>query len=1010
MKMKKEKNQEKSNKTIEFLIEKSDLITETDGDKTVTDESEGRYEIIEELARGGSGRVLGVMDRHIGRKIAMKELLSDSVKPPSENEDPQKTAMRNRFLREAKLTGRLEHPAIIPVYEIGRHQNGTFYYTMRLIKGKTLLQAIRKCDSLEERLELLPYFYNVCNAVAYSHSKGVINRDLKPSNVMIGEFGETVVLDWGLAKLKGSDEMIFMQYENFGVGETIVGQAIGTPSYMPPEQAEGKIEEIDELSDIYSLGAILYQILTGIPPFSGKSVDEIIRKVLTEKVENATKRNKDIPPELAAIAGKALSKKKKERYAAVGEMLEDLSSYLSGRKVRVYRYSLFESLKFAASRHKAVATSSFIILAVAVIAAIYIMMALNRETKAREEAEHGRMMANYRTAQAFSEKSDKLEAGKSYIASRVYAAAAMYYNPLNKKSPEYNPDFSVNSDEGIDILSSAVSKFYMKNFHRGAVFEKDTFTGCRISAAAASEDGKVIATGCRGGEVTLFSFPDLSRIYKFDLRNAVKEFRFSPDGEKLEVLLSNSEAAEINIVEKTVTASVGKGFEADSAVLEAAKSNLYQKENDFITSAAPCSYGKSLIAGTEKGHIAVFSSETGEISNTLSFRSSPILSISCRSSENLFITASKEGKAVVWDLLKLIPLFAIDGHDSAVVSAFFIGNDFIATAGEEGFLRIWKKYVKKETGLFKSTFSGLRKALLVKGFTAVTQNGENKISIVSKNDGFLSEEYEENFPISDFHVSKDGRFLAVAGKNGILKLYDREKKETKELKTGNEEILSVKISPDSAFVSLSCGEKIRLVRLENFETKTAECGNPALQGLGFAPDGKKLAAICSGEIRFFSIPELIEENKIGIEGRNAQSLEFIRNSNIAVGFDKGTLSHIDTSNNSIIDFRGKLDETAKIAVSEDGLFVATTDENAAVRIWDVNEHKLIFAIPTDKEPACVFFEPEQNLTGICDGENLKFYPIEAPDLNLPAFELLRRMEKEAGMKLNDFYLEIPKSE
>ena len=1006
--MKKAKKQEKSDKTVEFLIEKPDSPSERTDEKTVTDEPAGRYEIIEELAHGGSGKVLVVFDRHIGRKIAMKELISDSIKPPSENDDPQKTAMRNRFLREAKLTGRLEHPAIVPVYEIGRHANGAYYYTMRLIKGKTLLQAIRKSSSLEERLELLPHFFNICNAVAYSHSKGVINRDLKPSNVMIGEFGETVVLDWGLAKIKDSDEIIFVRHENFGVGETVVGQAIGTPSYMPPEQAEGKIGEIDELSDIYSLGAILYQILTGVTPFSGKTTDEIIKKVLTEKAENATKRNKDIPPELAAIAEKALSKKKKDRYATVADMLDDLTSYFSGKKVGVYRYSLFESLKHAAVRHKTVTISSFVIFVIAILSTIQIAVALSREKSAREEAERGKMTANYRTAQAFSEKSDKLDTEKSYIASRVYAAAAMYYNPLNKKSPEYNPEFAINSGDGEEILSKAASKFYIKNFHRGAVFEKDTYLGCRISAAAASEDGNIVATGCSNGEVSLFNFPALTQIYKFDLKNGVKKFRFRPDAKKLDVLLSNNETIEINIAEKTAETSAEKGFETHSGILETAGAELYQKEKDSIVSSAFSPDGKLLFAGTEKGKIAVFSTEAKKIENVLSFRNSPVTDINFDLEGNLFLTASKEGKTTVWDSRQLIPLFVIDGHNSVVTSAFFAGEDYILTAGEEGFLRVWKKHDKKVTKLFDFTFPDLRKALLVKGFTAVTLNGGNKIMVVSKNADFLPEEYTENFQISDFDVSKDAGFFVVTGKDGTFKLYDRIKKERKEMNIAGGEILSVRISPDSGFALVSAASELHLIDLGTFETREAKCENPVPQGIDFSPDGKKSAAICGGEIQFFSIPKFTAENKIGIEGRKAESIEFMSDFNFVAGFDKGILSHFDTSSNSIIDFSGKFGRTAKIAVSKDGLFVATTEENAVVKLWNTREHKLILTISTDKKPECVFFEPEENLLGICDGENLKFYPVDAPDLNLTAAELLRKMENEAGMELKDFYLEIPK--
>ena len=220
---------------------------------------------------------------------------------------------------------------------------------------------------------------------------------------------------------------------------------------------------------------------------------------------------------------------------------------------------------------------------------------------------------------------------------------------------------------------------------------------------------------------------------------------------------------------------------------------------------------------------------------------------------------------------------------------------------------------------------------------------------------------------------------------------------------------AVKISPDSGLVLVSSVLGLHLVDLETFETKDAKCENPVPQGIGFSPDGKKSAAVCGGEIRFFSIPKFTAENKIGIEGRKALSIEFMRDSNIVAGFDKGILSHIDTSSKSIIDFSGKFDKAARIAVSKEGFFVASTEENASVKLWNAREHKLMLTISTDKKPECVFFEPEENLLGICDGENLKFYPVDAPDLKLSSWELLRKMEKEAGMELKDFYLEIPES-
>ena len=157
-----------------MAVDSTTVPADNTSDRLITDETPGRYVMQGEMARGGAGRVMVALDRHIGREIAMKELLLDlqDKRDGKVRNDPQTVSLRNRFLREARVTGQLEHPSIVSVYEIGRHPDGVFYYTMRMVKGKTLSKAIRQCSSLEDRLELLPHFYNVCNAVAYAHSKG----------------------------------------------------------------------------------------------------------------------------------------------------------------------------------------------------------------------------------------------------------------------------------------------------------------------------------------------------------------------------------------------------------------------------------------------------------------------------------------------------------------------------------------------------------------------------------------------------------------------------------------------------------------------------------------------------------------------------------------------------------------------------------------------------------------------------------------------------------------------
>ncbi|CAN0591236.1 unnamed protein product, partial [Laminaria digitata] len=169
-------------------------------DLQVTEEHEGRYSGEREVGRGGLGRGAATYDRHLARQVAKKELLTAEQEAAQAGSGSQSQAVA-RFLREARVTAQLEHPNIVPVYELGRRDGGELYYTMKLVRGRTLKAAIAAADDMQDRLSLLSHFVDLCQAIAYAHSRGVIHRDIKPDNVMIGEFGETLVLDWGVAKL-----------------------------------------------------------------------------------------------------------------------------------------------------------------------------------------------------------------------------------------------------------------------------------------------------------------------------------------------------------------------------------------------------------------------------------------------------------------------------------------------------------------------------------------------------------------------------------------------------------------------------------------------------------------------------------------------------------------------------------------------------------------------------------------------------------------------------------------
>jgi serine/threonine-protein kinase len=275
-------------------------------------------------------------DASVGRDVALKELRPERVGNPT---------VWARFLKEAQVTGQLEHPGIVPVYEVGcRTEDKQPFYTMRFVRGRTLAEATAayhrrratgEAGPLELR-ELLTAFVGVCNAVAYAHSRGVLHRDLKPQNVILGDYGEVIVLDWGLAKLmdRPDDEAAPLDLPTDGQAEwTMQGQVLGTPAYMAPEQAEGRLDLLGPASDVHGLGAILYEILTGQPPFQGDDTTAVLRKVVHETPPRPRSLTKGTPKALEAVCLKALAKKPAARYGTAKELAADVQRWLAGEPV-----------------------------------------------------------------------------------------------------------------------------------------------------------------------------------------------------------------------------------------------------------------------------------------------------------------------------------------------------------------------------------------------------------------------------------------------------------------------------------------------------------------------------------------------------------------------------------------------------------------------------------------------------------------------------------------------------
>jgi serine/threonine protein kinase len=459
-----------------------------------------RYLVDQELARGGMGAVMRAVDCDIRREVAVKYLL---------NQDNPHS--KTRFVEEAQITGQLEHPNIVPIHELGMDGNGRLFFTMKMVKGRSLSQVLDELRQSPQSADkdwplgrLLNIFVSACNALAYAHSRGVVHRDLKPANLMIGDFGEVYVMDWGLAKVlqdpiaapvaapvavpvvaqnAKSDEFAQFMEQQAAAGRAIPaapaqpapppmaipvlasdsgplscarvstsredtdltqeGAVMGTPVYMPPEQALGKIQEIDQRSDVYSLGAILYEMLTLQPPIDKEGgYTSVLMRVTQGQIQPPEERSPErlragkIPRELSAIALKALAKEPKDRYQTVEGLRQDIERFQEGRSVSAKEDSKRELIWKFIKRNKGFSAATAGALLVLLVV-VWLFTAANYRARLRAEEANAAMVQEQnakreqgkKSAPLFLASAQRSENAKDFDYALAQVEVALEYDP-----------------------------------------------------------------------------------------------------------------------------------------------------------------------------------------------------------------------------------------------------------------------------------------------------------------------------------------------------------------------------------------------------------------------------------------------------------------------------------------------------------------------------------------------------------------------------------------------------
>ncbi|MBK8236142.1 MAG: protein kinase [Deltaproteobacteria bacterium] len=505
-----------------------------------------RYEIRGEVGRGGQSRVLRAYDRQLDREVALKQFVATWA---SCGEGPSPA---DRCLREVRVTGALSHPAIVPIHDMGMRRSGAPFYTMPIIEGPTLADVVERTPTTQARLRLLPHVVQVCQAVAYAHGKGFLHRDIKPANIMVGGFGQTLLLDWGLARLPGDGLDTSGSSDLHGSSTTVDGVVMGTPAYMSPEQASGDLAAVGQWSDVWGLGAVLYFVLCGHTPFRGSDVSDTLHRVRDGVVLPIDPPDGEVPPELKAIVRKAMAAAPRDRYPSATALADDLIAFQVGARVAAYSYRRRERVARFARRYRGLLAVAAVVFAA--LGSVTIVLARSYATEAdaharadmaADDAEQARARAEalgaenrsraldgeLQLARAHLDTAERERADRRPLTARLYAAASLHHNPAFSGSPVFEPGGFSGGAEARGLVERALGQI--------ALDRLEVVDGIAEPPAPWSGDAEVYDADIEGGRVAIADGSSVARVLAGDMREEsrlpghqgrVRYIVLSPDG------------------------------------------------------------------------------------------------------------------------------------------------------------------------------------------------------------------------------------------------------------------------------------------------------------------------------------------------------------------------------------------------------------------------------------------------------------------------------------------------
>jgi WD40 repeat protein/serine/threonine protein kinase/orotate phosphoribosyltransferase len=631
------------------------------------DRANPRFPIVRPHAQGGLGEVFLALDPELDRQVALKELRVDRAFDP---------VSQARFLLEAKVTGRLEHPGIVPVYGLGQYADGRPYYAMRFIEGETLKQAIERFHGPEGASRqpgdreiafrrLLRSLIDACNAVAYAHSRGVVHRDLKPENIMLGRFGETLVVDWGIAKsfAEPGDESADGDSVDPRVDEddsslTRPGSAIGTPQYMSPEQAAGQLDRVGPASDVYSLGATLYCLLVGHGPFPTGGVADVLPRVQRGVFPAPRRLRRSIDPALEAICLKAMARQPEDRHATPMALAEGIEAWMADVRYRSEQEQAIHDVKKSLTR-------------------LCIERAHN--LFGREMHDEG-MLWLARALESIPTDSPGLERAVRVSLAGWHAAAKLMERCLAHQGIVHGVAFSPDGRSLATVCADGTARLW--DLAKGEPLSSPMHHEGAVLTIAFSPDGRMIATAGEDGSLRRWDAVTGTPI-GVSIRQEVPitAVCFSPDGSKV----ATASRADLPGLWDAAT---GQPIGGTSPAGHGAR----------ILTIAFHPDGTRLVSADEDGWIGFQETETGRALDQILRHDAAVAALAFSPDGRTLLTGCRDGRARLWDTAQW-GLAAELAHQAEVGRvAFSPAGGSVATACHDGTARIWDVHTGKPIG------------------------------------------------------------------------------------------------------------------------------------------------------------------------------------------------------------------------------------------------------------------------------------------------------------------------